>query len=77
MLMLIPSERRNEEPEILALIGRGESVDHFETVRVRKDGKQIDVSATISPRWFRNSNSGVAWQNFSKPFSNSDKLRKN
>jgi PAS domain S-box-containing protein len=49
MLMLIPLERRNEEPEILARIGRGESVDHFETVRVRKDQKRIDVSATISP----------------------------
>lgn len=49
MLMLIPAERVHEEAEILARIGRGESVDHFETVRVRKDGKRIDISATISP----------------------------
>jgi PAS domain S-box-containing protein len=49
MLMLFPPERANEEPEILARVTRGESVDHFETVRVRKDGKQIDVSVTISP----------------------------
>jgi len=49
MLMLIPPERADEEAEILARIGRGESVDHFETVRVRKDGKRIDISATISP----------------------------
>ena len=49
MLMLIPPGRTNEEPEILARIRRGEKVDHFETIRVRKDGKLIDISATISP----------------------------
>ena len=49
MQMLVPPERANEEPDILARIGRGESVEHFETVRVRKDGKGIDVSVTISP----------------------------
>jgi PAS domain S-box-containing protein len=49
MLMLFPPERTGEEAEILARIGRGESINHFETVRVRKDGKQIDVSITISP----------------------------
>ncbi len=49
MLMLLPPERASEEPDILARIGRGESVEHFETVRVRKDGKRIDVSVTISP----------------------------
>jgi PAS domain S-box-containing protein len=49
MLMLLPSERANEEPEILARISRGESVEHFETVRVRKDGRKINISATISP----------------------------
>ncbi len=38
MRMLIPPERANEELDILARIGRGESVEHFETVRVRKDG---------------------------------------
>ena len=49
MLMLLPPDRVNEEIDILARIGRGESVVHFETVRVRKDGKRIDVSVTISP----------------------------
>ncbi len=39
----------NEESGILARIRRGESVEHLETVRVRKDGTKIDVSATISP----------------------------
>jgi PAS domain S-box-containing protein len=49
MQMLIPPERASEEPDILARIGRGESVERLETVRVRKDGTCIDVSATISP----------------------------
>jgi PAS domain S-box-containing protein len=49
MGMLLPAERANEESDILERIGRGESVEHFDTVRVRKDGKNIDVSATISP----------------------------
>jgi PAS domain S-box-containing protein len=49
MLMLFPPERMNEEAEILERIRRGESVKHFETVRVRKDGTRIDISATISP----------------------------
>jgi PAS domain S-box-containing protein len=49
MLMLFPEERIDEEAEILETIARGENVDHFETVRVRKDGTRIDVSVTISP----------------------------
>ncbi|MGA8215592.1 MAG: PAS domain S-box protein [Candidatus Sulfotelmatobacter sp.] len=49
MLMLFPPDRVNEESEILARIRRGESVEHFETIRVRKDGKKIDISVTISP----------------------------
>ena len=47
--LILPPERAEEESGILAQIGRGESVQHFETVRVRKDGKKIDVSVTISP----------------------------
>jgi PAS domain S-box-containing protein len=49
MAMLIPPERSSEEPTILARIARGETTDHFETVRTRKDGTKIDVSVTISP----------------------------
>jgi PAS domain S-box-containing protein len=49
MRMLLPPERADEEPDILARIAHGESVEHLETVRVRKDGTYIDVSATISP----------------------------
>ena len=47
--MLLPPERANEESDILARIKRGERVDHFETVRVKKDGTNVLVSVTISP----------------------------
>ncbi len=46
---LFPPDRLDEEPEILRRIQRGERVDHFETVRVRKDGTPVAVSVTISP----------------------------
>jgi len=49
MLMLFPEERRHEEDEILRKIRTGERIRHFESRRVRKDGKHIDVSVTISP----------------------------
>ena len=49
MLMLIPPERADEETLILARIGRGQSVEQFETVRVRKDGTLVAIAATISP----------------------------
>lgn len=47
--MLIPPERLGEERDIIDRLGRGERVDHFETVRVRQDGGRVDVSVTISP----------------------------
>src|SRR3954452_23328799 len=47
--LIIPPERINEEADILSRIRRGERVDHFETVRMCKDGRRIDVSVTISP----------------------------
>ncbi len=49
ILMLIPPENVNEETSILRSIVRGESIDHYETRRVRKDGRRIDVAVTISP----------------------------
>jgi PAS domain S-box-containing protein len=49
MRILIPPDRVGEEAEILTRIKNSESVEHFETVRVRKDGRKIDVSVTISP----------------------------
>ena len=47
--ILIPEERRQEEPGILERIRRGERVDHYETIRRRKDGRLINLSLTISP----------------------------
>lgn len=47
--LIIPSDRRKEEVEILARLRRGERVEHFDTVRRRKDGQLVDVSLTISP----------------------------
>ena len=47
--LIIPTNRLDEEPEILRRIQAGERVDHFETVRQTKDGRLIDVSVTISP----------------------------
>jgi PAS domain S-box-containing protein len=46
---LIPADRQQEEDEILARLRRGERFDHFETIRVTKDGRQLHVSLTISP----------------------------
>ena len=49
MLLLIPEERWCEEEQILSKVRAGESVTHLETVRRHKDGRRIDISATISP----------------------------
>lgn len=47
--LIIPPDRLDEEPAILDRLRRGERVDHFETLRMRKDGRLLDISATISP----------------------------
>ena len=47
--MIIPPDRQDEEPRILARLRRGERVDHFETIRRCKDGTLLDISLTISP----------------------------
>jgi diguanylate cyclase (GGDEF)-like protein/PAS domain S-box-containing protein len=47
--LLVPSDRPDELPEILRRLSRGERVEHFETVRSRKDGTRVHVSLTISP----------------------------
>jgi PAS domain S-box-containing protein len=47
--ILIPPDRHDEEPAIIERLKRGERVDHYQTVRVRKDGQKIDISLTISP----------------------------
>jgi PAS domain S-box-containing protein len=47
--LIVPADRRHEEATILGRLRRGERIDHFETVRMRKDGKTLDISLTISP----------------------------
>ena len=47
--LIIPPERQNEERSILERLCRGERVEHFETVRVSRDGRRLDISLTISP----------------------------
>lgn len=47
--LIVPDDRQEEEPDILARLRRGERIDHFETKRRRKDGTLLDVSLTISP----------------------------
>jgi len=47
--VLIPPERQHEEPAILARLANGERIEQFDTIRLRKDGRLIDVSLTSSP----------------------------
>ncbi len=47
--LIIPDDRKDEEPLILERVRRGERVDHYETVRKRKDGQLINISVTVSP----------------------------
>ena len=47
--IVIPPDRLEEEPAILARLRAGQRVDHYQTVRVRKDGTLVDISLTISP----------------------------
>jgi two-component system CheB/CheR fusion protein len=47
--ILIPEDHLNEEPDILNRIRQGERVDHYETIRRRKDGQLVHISLTVSP----------------------------
>lgn len=49
ILQLIPEELRSEEFEILKKLRKGERIDHYETVRVKKNGEKFPISVTISP----------------------------
>jgi PAS domain S-box-containing protein len=49
ILMIIPEDRHEEERKIIARLVRGERIDHFETVRRRKDGSSVDISLSVSP----------------------------
>ncbi len=47
--ILIPEDHLDEEPAVLARLRRGESIEHYETIRMRKDGTRVDISLTVSP----------------------------
>jgi PAS domain S-box-containing protein len=47
--ILIPRDRHDEEPTILERVRRGERIDHYETVRLHKDGSRLNISLTVSP----------------------------
>jgi PAS domain S-box-containing protein len=47
--IIVPADRQTEEDEVLSRLRRGETIEPFETVRVRKDGTPIDVAVTVSP----------------------------
>src|SRR6202521_1479326 len=49
IMQLIPPDRQKEETEVLSRIRRGEHCDHFETIRLAKDGRQLNASVTVSP----------------------------
>ena len=49
ILLIVPADRHSEEADVLRRIRGGQSVDHFETVRRRKDGTLIEISLTVSP----------------------------
>ena len=49
VMILIPLDHQSEEPKILERIRSGERIDHYETIRIRKDGRLIDISLTVSP----------------------------
>ena len=49
VLTLIPPELQHEEPDIIARLARGDRVDHYETIRLRKDGTRIEISLSVSP----------------------------
>ncbi|MEJ0012758.1 MAG: HWE histidine kinase domain-containing protein [Bauldia sp.] len=49
ILRIIPPELHPEERQVLARLRRGERIDHYETVRVARDGRRVDISLTVSP----------------------------
>ncbi|HEX4123874.1 MAG TPA: PAS domain S-box protein, partial [Tepidisphaeraceae bacterium] len=49
ILLIVPPERRGEEATIISRLRRGERIDHFDTQRITKDGRLIEISLTVSP----------------------------
>ena len=56
ILRIIPPDRHSEESVILSKLRRGERLDHYETIRQKKDGHRFDVSITVSPLTDQNGN---------------------
>jgi PAS domain S-box-containing protein len=48
-MTIVPPELHHEEAQVLARLRAGERVDHFETVRMGKNGRRVEVSLTVSP----------------------------
>jgi PAS domain S-box-containing protein len=49
IIRIIPPERLDEEKRIIAQLRRGERIDHYETVRLTKDGRRVEISLSVSP----------------------------
>ena len=49
IFLIVPPELRHELPDMLGRVKRGDRISHYETVRLRKDGRRIEVSITLSP----------------------------
>src|SRR5207253_990967 len=49
LFLLVPPDHPDELPQLLARLRQGERIEHFRTVRMRRDGTRVDVSLTISP----------------------------
>jgi PAS domain S-box-containing protein len=49
IFLIVPPDRVAEERDVLSRLGRGERIDHFETIRQAKDGRRIPISLTVSP----------------------------
>ena len=49
ILMIVPPERHDEEAHILSRLRKGERINHFETVRLTKDGRRVEISLSVSP----------------------------
>jgi len=47
--LIVPKDRQSEEDDVLSAVSRGETLDHFETTRQRKDGSLVPISLTVSP----------------------------
>ena len=58
--MLIPPERHAEEDEIMARLNRGDRLGHYETVRLAKGGRRIEVSLSVSP--IKDASGKVIWR---------------